>query len=136
MAKLKSKVKTDSKTKATKKTTKKVEKKAEMIMKWSDLVPGDILQYNPEYIIKARASRDLYPDEKQQFIDFTDKNLVIKRVRIIEGYDSEKESIEICFENKVVWDWRISTEDGLPTSSSIFIFGKIPPFIIVGLAKE
>lgn len=105
-----------------------------MIMKWTDLMAGDVLQFNPEYIEKVKTNVNLYKDEKDLFIRNANSPLVISSIDIIEQSIDGSNSITLFFKSKLFHNFSIN-QDGIPRNS-LYRCGKIPPFIIIGLAKE
>lgn len=111
-------------------------KKSNMLMKWTDLVPGDILRYNPEFIEKVRKTQNLYDDEKAQFIDNKDKNLTIRSITFYDDSDRYNAGY-MCIEFREynIWAWSINCEKCV-ARSDIYVFGNIPMFITYKLLKD
>lgn len=112
------------------------ELKSNMIMKWTDLVPGDILRYNPEYIKEVRRSQNLYADEKDQFIDNENVDLIISYIKFYNDNDRYNAGcMRINFYKSCVWGWLVSC-DKCVAQTQIYIFGDIPVFIIHDLLED
>lgn len=112
----------------------KKSKGKDMTMKWADLMAGDTLQFNPEYIEKVKTNTNLYKDEKDLFIKNANTRLTISSIDIIERSIDGSDSITLYFKSKAFYSFSID-QDGIPRNS-LYRCGKTPLFIIIGLAKE
>lgn len=123
-----------SKLKSVKKKVSKVKKvkKKEMLMKWSDILPGDILQYNPDFVAEAQLDGNLYPEEKEYLRNALGRNLVVK---IAKQYVNTGEMfIDFRDKEEYVWDM-IDPVIGNVKVGNLF-HTTAPVFILVGLVEE
>ena len=102
----------------------------QMIMKWTDLMPGDILQYNPAYVEEMLVNPELYSDEKNHF-----KKSIGKKLKIMSVTTKIEDTINITFTDSNAWQWIINNK-GLVVGGLGIFHSSIPIFEIIGLAKE
>ena len=107
-----------------------------MLINWGDLVPGDVLRYNPDFIDDIINCLYITPYEIEHFKNCRNKDLIVLHVRPNHFYPNRfgiHIKVEDSLEDCGPW-WNID-ENGLLWKSPIFKSDS-QVFIIIKLKEE